>query len=291
MALKPSLVFRGLATFLNSRILAFSIFDAFRKPVLVYVRDNGVGTTTISEFFSPRSSIMPVNLPSIHPRVIYDLGANVGVSSLFFASLFPKATIYGFEPLPENFEVCLLNYRGIPNSSQVFPWAVGSKTGQAIFDCKNDSRGGRLESTHQDPNLQTIAQIQVKIISIADLIDKEGLPPPEFLKIDVEGADFIFFYREEGFTTYQSDAAFLRRVNFFDLGISFESGNAPVGETAGDGQRCGEVGGEGSRFEHWAGALVNDQPADQRRGGNAGEYGPVAQERLRFLGGFSQGRT
>jgi FkbM family methyltransferase len=189
MALKPSLVFRGLATFLNSRILAFSIFDAFRKPVLVYVRDNGVGTTTISEFFSPRSSIMPVNLPSIHPRVIYDLGANVGVSSLFFASLFPKATIYGFEPLPENFEVCLLNYRGIPNSSQVFPWAVGSKTGQAIFDCKNDSRGGRLESTHQDPNLQTIAQIQVKIISIADLIDNEGLPPPEFLKIDVEGAE------------------------------------------------------------------------------------------------------
>jgi FkbM family methyltransferase len=190
MALKPSLVFRGLATFLNSRILAFSIFDAFRKPVLVYVRDNGVGTTTISEFFSPRSSIMPVNLPSIHPRVIYDLGANVGVSSLFFASLFPKATIYGFEPLPENFEVCLLNYRGIPNSSQVFPWAIGSKTGQAIFDCKNDSRGGRLEFTNQDPNLQTIAQIQVKIISIADLINKEGLPPPDFLKIDVEGAEY-----------------------------------------------------------------------------------------------------
>ena len=52
---------------------------------------------------------------------------------------------------------------------------------------------------------------------------------------DVKGADFIFFYREEGFTTYQSDAAFLRRINFFDLGISFESGYAPVGEAAGDG--------------------------------------------------------
>jgi hypothetical protein len=190
MALKPSLVFRGLATFVNSRILAFSIFDCQRKPLLVSVRDNGVGITTIAEFFSPDSAIMPSKLPALHPKVIYDLGANVGVSSLFFASLFPKATIYGFEPLPENFEVCLLNYRGIPNSSQVFPWAIGSKTGQAIFDCKNDSRGGRLESTNQDPNLQTIAQIQVKIISIADLINKEGLPPPDFLKIDVEGAEY-----------------------------------------------------------------------------------------------------
>jgi len=190
MAVKPSLVFRGLATFLNNRILSFSIYDPRRKPVLVFLRDNGAGATTIAEYFSPHSAIIPANLPPIHPKVIYDLGANVGVSSLFFASLYPKATIYGFEPLPENFEVCLLNYRGIANKSQVFPWAIGSKTGQAIFDCKNDSRGGRLESTHQDPNLQTIAQIQVKIISIADLINKEGLPPPDFLKIDVEGAEY-----------------------------------------------------------------------------------------------------
>jgi FkbM family methyltransferase len=133
---------------------------------------------------------MPANLPPIHPKVIYDLGANVGVSSLFFTSLYPKATIYGFEPLPENFEVCLLNYRGIANKSQVFPWAIGSKTGQATFDCKNDSRGGRLETAHHDPNLQTTSRIQVKIISVADLIDKEALPVPDFLKIDVEGAEY-----------------------------------------------------------------------------------------------------
>jgi FkbM family methyltransferase len=190
MALKPSLVFRGMATFINTRILSFLIFDSRRRSIPVYVRDNGVGTMTIAEFFSPDSAIMPTNLPALHPKVIYDLGANVGVSSLFFASLYPKATIYGFEPLPENFEVCSLNYRGIPNPSQVFPWAIGSKSGQAIFDCKNDSRGGRLKSTLPDPNLQTIAQIQVKIVSIADLIGKEGLPPPDLLKIDVEGAEY-----------------------------------------------------------------------------------------------------
>ena len=189
MALKPSLAFRGLATFLNSKILSFSIYDLRRMPLLVYVRDNGVGATTIAEFFSPHSVIMPVALPTFYPKVIYDLGANVGVSSLFFASLYPKASIYGFEPLPENLEVCLLNYRGISNQSQVFPWAIGSKTGQATFDCKNDSRGGRLETAHHDPSLQTTSQIQVKIISVADLIDQEGLPPPDFLKIDVEGAE------------------------------------------------------------------------------------------------------
>ena len=190
MAIKPSLVFRGLATLLNSRILSFSIYDSRRKPILVYVRDNGVGVTTIAEFFSPYSAIMPPTLPAFYPKVIYDLGANVGVSSLYFASLYPTASIYGFEPLPENLEVCLLNYRGITNKSQVFPWAVGSKTGQATFDCKNDSRGGRLESSQDDTRLKTIAQIQVKIFSVSDLIHKEGLLPPDFLKIDVEGAEY-----------------------------------------------------------------------------------------------------
>ena len=189
MAIKPSLVYRSLATFLNSRILSFSIYDLRRRPILVYVRDNGVGTTTIAEFFSPHSVIMPPALPTFYPKVIYDLGANVGVSSLFFASLYPNASIYGFEPLPENLEVCLLNYRGIANQSQVFPWAIGSKTGRATFDCKNDSRGGRLETAHHDPSLQTTSQIQVMMISVADLIDQEGLPPPDFLKIDVEGAE------------------------------------------------------------------------------------------------------
>jgi FkbM family methyltransferase len=132
---------------------------------------------------------MPAGLPSFQPKVIYDLGANVGVSSLYFASLYPKASIYGFEPLPDNLEVCLLNYRGISNQSQVFPWAVGATTGQATFDCKNDSRGGRLETARHDPSLRTTSQIQVKIISVSDVIDQEGLPAPDFLKIDVEGAE------------------------------------------------------------------------------------------------------
>ena len=189
LGIKPSLVFRGLTTFLNSKILSFSIYDLQRNPILVYVRDNGVGTTTIAEFFSLHSAIMPPTIPAFCPKVIYDLGANVGVSSLFFASLYPKASIYGFEPLPENFEVCLLNYRGIANQSQALPWAIGSKTGQATFDCKNDSRGGRLETAHHDPNLHTTSRIQVRIISVADLIDQEGLPVPDFLKIDVEGAE------------------------------------------------------------------------------------------------------
>ena len=188
-ALKPSLAFRGLAKYSADRIISFSIKPLHRRTLDVHVRDNGVGLITIAEFFSQQSPIMPTNLPPLHPKVIYDLGANIGIASLYFSSLYPDATVYGFEPLPENLAVCALNYQNLPKPSQAFPWAVGAQTGTAVFDCQNDSRGGRLESSLHDPKLKTTGKMEVQVYSIADLIQKKGLLPPDFVKIDVEGAE------------------------------------------------------------------------------------------------------
>jgi FkbM family methyltransferase len=189
-ALKPSLAFRGLARYSAARILAFTIKAPHGRTLEAHVRDNGVGMITIAEFFSAHSIIIPADLGAHQPKVIYDLGANVGIASLYFSSLFPKATIYGFEPLPENLEVCALNYQNLPEPSRVFPWAVGAESGTAVFDCQNDSRGGRLESSPHDPKLQAAGKMEVEVYSIGDLILKKGLLPPDILKIDVEGAEF-----------------------------------------------------------------------------------------------------
>lgn len=188
-ALKPSLAFRGLTKYVPERILTFGLKGPNDQPLTVHVRDNGVGMITISEFFSTQSIIIPSDLPAFQPKVIYDLGANVGIASLLFGSLCSGATVYGFEPLPENLEVCALNFRNLPQPSQVFPWAVGAASGIAVFDCLNDSRGGRLESSPHDPKLKTTGKLEVQVYSIGDLITQKGLQPPDFLKIDVEGAE------------------------------------------------------------------------------------------------------
>jgi FkbM family methyltransferase len=188
-AFKPSLAARGLAQHSAARIVSVRIKTRLGNALTVRVRDNGVGMVTIAEFFARQSTIMPAQLPPLQPRVIYDLGANVGVASLFFSSLSPEATVYGFEPLPENLEVCALNYEQLPQPSQVFPWAVGARSGIAVFDCQNDSRGGRLESSPHDPKLKTTGKLEVQVYSIGDLITQKGLRPPDFMKIDVEGAE------------------------------------------------------------------------------------------------------
>jgi len=121
--------------------------------------------------------------------VIYDLGANIGAASLYLAAHYPTARFYGFEPLPANYEICLRNYRNL-RQSQVFPWAAGSRTGSVSFEfSQNDPRGGRIGANPSPSATRTVSRIDVPVFSLAELIRTKKLEPPDFLKIDVEGAE------------------------------------------------------------------------------------------------------
>jgi Methyltransferase FkbM domain len=49
--------------------------------------------------------------------------------------------------------------------------------------------GGYLQATPGNPKLRPGKPINVQVYSLADLIRVQKLEPPEFLKIDVEGAE------------------------------------------------------------------------------------------------------
>src|SRR5438477_12484313 len=53
-------------------------------------------------------------LPPISPKVIVDAGANIGLSSIFFANKFPEATIYALEPEESNFQLLEKNASAYP---------------------------------------------------------------------------------------------------------------------------------------------------------------------------------
>jgi FkbM family methyltransferase len=186
--LKPSLVFRGWTRYQPERMLTFSIKAAGLTRFRAYVRDNGAEAPLLADFFSLKRRMMPPNLPPLRPRVIYDLGANIGMASLGFAALYPEARVYGFEPLPSNFEVCRLNYQNLPKA-RLFPWAVGARTERTSFEHNEDPQGGHLHTVQGNPALHAQGHIQVQVYSIADLVREQKLDPPEFLKIDVEGAE------------------------------------------------------------------------------------------------------
>ena len=120
VGLKPALVFRGWQRFEPQKILSFAARGPGGRKLTVHARDNSLDVGTFEEFFSSRYTIIPHGLPLLEPKVIYDIGANIGVASLYFACRYPGARLFGFEPVPDNFEVCQRNYANLINSG-VFP--------------------------------------------------------------------------------------------------------------------------------------------------------------------------
>lgn len=116
--------------------------------------------------------------------VVYDVGANVGYYSLLAAILAGKAGhVYAFEPLPRNVDFLrrhvILNK--LEDNITVFEVAVSDRTGEAAFDLGASASMGHLADT---------GEIKVKQVRLDDMWAAGEVKPPDFMKIDVEGAEF-----------------------------------------------------------------------------------------------------
>lgn len=92
--LKPALVARGMARIKSERILRFAFRATDAERWEISVRENILDLQTLREFFAPGTFWLE-QFPKIEPRVVYDIGANIGVSLLFFSTCYPRAKIYG----------------------------------------------------------------------------------------------------------------------------------------------------------------------------------------------------
>lgn len=115
--------------------------------------------------------------------VIYDIGAHVGYFSLIMAQeAGPDGHVYSFEPRALNFRFLKKHIR-INEFSNIstFPYCVGESSGQVRF---NDRTGTGTGHVSEDGDLS------VDMISIDGERDQGlNLPPPNVIKIDVEGGE------------------------------------------------------------------------------------------------------
>lgn len=113
---------------------------------------------------------------SDHPRII-DCGANIGLSVLYFSRLYPKAQIIAFEPDDQNFDLLQKNVTSYQLSNvQLEKKAIWTHNDTITFE----STGG------QGSKIGEGSGITVPCRRLADLLQE----PVDFLKIDIEGAEF-----------------------------------------------------------------------------------------------------
>ena len=141
-----------------------------------------------------REDLFLTNL-NLKNKIIFDIGTWIGLHTLFFAkSVQPMGKVFSFEPNPFNYKELLRNIEvNNFNNIQTYQLAVGGSEykDQLIFDSTHRSTGSLNKTIQTDLTLSnTVEKVEIDIVSLDYIIAKEGLPFPEFIKIDVEGFEF-----------------------------------------------------------------------------------------------------
>src|SRR5712691_3819696 len=81
--------------------------------------------------------------PAVRPKIILDIGSNIGASIIYFHRQFPDAKIFGFEPHPDTFRVLQENVAHLPGVT-IFNYGLGAsrqriavRAGQVNFGAFN----------------------------------------------------------------------------------------------------------------------------------------------------------
>lgn len=116
--------------------------------------------------------------------VFYDIGAHVGWYTLIGSRIVgPEGTVIAFEPLAENLRHLRrhLTLNDV-NNVDVRPVAVTDSNGQVPFRRGRGSFQGRISEEGR-------SHVMVDGVRLDSLFRRGEIPPPDLMKIDVEGAE------------------------------------------------------------------------------------------------------
>jgi FkbM family methyltransferase len=125
----------------------------------------------------------------ICPRNIIDLGANIGVASVWLVRRYGGAKLVAVEPVARNAQLARLNFERNGIAAEVIEAAIGPRSGTAHFELSSNSTLGRLGADG----------IEVQLVTPQTLVDR--FPAREridLVKMDVEGAEQELFKADLG---------------------------------------------------------------------------------------------
>jgi FkbM family methyltransferase len=119
-------------------------------------------------------------------RVIVDIGANVGVFSIYAASRCPSAVVFSYEPIPSNFRMLCTNIKANGFSGRIKASSLG-------VAAHSGSRRIYMSSSPAHSFVQSLVSQESEIIqctTLGELIQDNGIECIDILKLNCEGAEY-----------------------------------------------------------------------------------------------------
>lgn len=159
------------------------IYDETKPPIKY--RPGTMDEAIINDVLVRRGEYLFPHYPDA--AVVFDIGGNIGVTTVILADLYPQARIHSFEPESENFKLLLENTAHLENVV-CHNTAVDNYTGKTqLFGHDNALNLGGF-STTIEPEKEAMPGTTVSVARMASLCDNLGTP--DIIKIDCEGAEF-----------------------------------------------------------------------------------------------------
>lgn len=127
----------------------------------------------------------------------WDIGANIGMYSIYAAKKFKNLNVISFEPSVFNLEVLARNiFINNLNNISIMSLPIFNKNENNTFSMSNTDWGGALSNFGANKNwegktMDTLFQYKTFSLNPETLISFLNLTPPDYLKIDVDGVDNI----------------------------------------------------------------------------------------------------
>lgn len=197
-------------------------------------RNNPFDFATFEEVILKEDYNLTINF---NPSTIIDGGANIGLTSVFFANKYPNADIVAVEPEEGNFEMLKKNTKNYGRISLI---RSGIWSHSAILSVIDEGKGN---------NSFTVAEIlspkvdSINAISIYDIMQERSWDTIDILKLDIEGAEKNVF--EKNFEQWLPRVKILI-IEFHDRMV--EGCSSTVLKALSNYSFCSEIKGENTIF-------------------------------------------
>lgn len=135
---------------------------------------------------------------SLQAKTIVDVGANVGLFSIYALLKTPKAKIYAIEADPVVFQELSKNFQAnkLTNKIQIFNLAMTSTPGKIILYRAAHSGWSSL---FDDLGAKAGLRVEVDATNLSLFCKKYNLEKIDYLKVDIEGAEYDFILGDRDF--------------------------------------------------------------------------------------------
>jgi len=144
--------------------------------------NNGADAFVHSEVFEHQYYRLPLRFA---PATILDLGANIGLSAIYFARCYPQCRIACVEPVPENVKLLIRNLQENAVEADVIAAAIDTKNGVVAIE------RGAADYGHRIAAAGSAVSLEVASVSIPSILRRLGWDRIGLLKIDIEGHESV----------------------------------------------------------------------------------------------------